>query len=369
MQLLPPEQEAEGMVPLHRRGVLFGWIDQPDTAPTPSEQIAGRWEACEPVVLRGALRDGLTRFDAQINASCELLERLRDNPSRFLDELDCRLGNDEDLRYAGSTIDRHDDREIERVFVDAWARDEHRRVARDLYARLAWIADDETDASLRIRFSSGKETNRPLPQIRRRELDWTDTFFERTFPECEVLLGAGPVRELLDRLADRRTRLSERIVYSNAPGGGAVFHHDAEPGQLGVAFGQLAGRTAWFALAKDRLADLLVAHGAQADLGTALAALDLGTRPHEDADRPVGAPDHDLWQVLNRDWQFAGRLAAAGALHILTAGDVILLPSVDADHTCWHSVVALDDAPSLAHSYAVLPEEWPDRPSTRKETS
>ena len=49
----------------------------------------------------------------------------------------------------------------------------------------------------------------------------------------------------------------ERIVYFNAPEGGAQFHHDVERGHLGVVFAQLSGRTAWLTLSTEQLLDAM----------------------------------------------------------------------------------------------------------------
>ena len=70
--------------------------------------------------------------------------------------------------------------------------------------------------------------------------------------------------------------------------GGAVFHHDAEPGQLGVCFSQLEGNTAWLAIGKQRLAALLVRVGFVRSQRAAMAALDQND-------------DERMWRLLNRD--------------------------------------------------------------------
>jgi hypothetical protein len=43
-----------------------------------------------------------------------------------------------------------------------------------------------------------------------------------------------------------------------------------------------------------------------------------------------------------------------GALSILAAGDILLLPSPGPDDAAWHSVFALGSRPSLAHSYGIF---------------
>lgn len=331
--------------PLHRRGADLGHaVEVTRTPPTPAAAAAA-WRAGEAVFLPGILGDAPQRYAPAIRSCLRMFDRLREG-GRFVDELERRLADDPDLRYAGSTVDRSDPREVERVFVDAEPAGQ--RVAQDLWAKLAWIANDENDRSLRIRFSAGLEQIEEWMQATDLTAGWVDQFAQRAFPECHAILTCRALRRQLDALLQRPHRLSERILYNNAPGGGAVFHHDAEPGQLGVCFSQLAGHTAWLAIGKRRLADLLVRAGALRSVRAAMAALDQND-------------DRELWRRLNRDAAFTAVLAAHGALFVLHAGDCILLPSHGIDDVAWHSVIALGDRPSLAHSYGLFPRH-PDYP-------
>ncbi|MEC7583667.1 MAG: hypothetical protein VYE77_05065, partial [Planctomycetota bacterium] len=127
---------------------------------------------------------------------------------------------------------------------------------------------------------------------------------------------------------------------------------------------QLAGETAWLALSKARLAELLVAAAAATDADQAMRDLDLCLRAHHETSDPAAA--QQLWQLLNREPAFTARLAQAGALYVLQAGDAILLPSHDIDRVAWHSVIALGRRPSLGHSYALdAAAEAPDEKACR----
>ncbi|HEB52405.1 MAG TPA: hypothetical protein ENI87_04015 [bacterium] len=324
---------------LRRRGADLGQVVSVHRT-TPDERTQHqRFRACEPIFLPGVLGDAVLAYEREIAASLQMFDRLRAN-GQLLDELERRLADDDELRYAGSTIDRDDPRCVERCFVDV-ERD-GTTVAADLWAMLAWITRDEPDESLRIRFSSGLDQLEEWMATGDFVASQVDRFARRAFPECDAILGCPALRRRLDALLDRPHRLSERIVYNNAPDGGAAFHHDAEPGQLGVVFAQLEGRTAWFALGKRRLARLLVRYGTAARERDAMAALDR-------------APEPILSEVLNRDPDFARLLAAHGALFLLRAGDAIVLPSRGPDDVAWHSVLAIGDRPSLAHSYGIFP--------------
>lgn len=342
------QRRGRGVFPLVRRDADLGAAVSVHRRAPDARAALQRWQRCEPVYLPGVLGDAPDRHAGHIAESLAMFERLRDGAD-FLDELEVRLADDDTFRYAGSTVDRDDPREIERVFVDALSPDdveagrgEHAEpLADELWAKLAWItADDPSDRSLRIRFSNGLDQLEEWMTTGDRVASYVDLFARRAFPECEAMLGCRALRECLDALLQRPYRLSERIVYNNAPNGGAIFHHDAEPGQLGVAFAQLEGRTAWFALPKRRLARLLERRG---------------FGPHRRAMRLLDqACDPDLLQVLNRDERFARVLAAHGALFVLEPGDAILLPSHGIDDVAWHSVLAVGDRPSLAHSYGLF---------------
>ena len=325
--------------PLVRRDADLGQAVSVQRAPLAPRQEAARWRASEPVFLPGVLGDVERHRRNEIHACLAMFDRLRTESSEFLDELELRLHDDDWLRYAGSTVDQDDPREIERCFVDAEVDGE--TVAADLWAKLAWITEDETDSSLRVRFSNGLDQLDEWMTTSDHTASWVDRFALHAFPECAAILNCAALRERLDRLVDQPHRLSERIVYNNAPNGGAAFHHDAEPGQLGVVFSQLEGHTAWFTLSKRRLADLLTRCGWKSRRA-ALTALDQGRDPR-------------LLQLLNRDAGFARQLAAHGALFVLRAGDCLLLPSQGADDVAWHSVLAVGQRPSLAHSYGIFP--------------
>ena len=347
-------------IALVRRGVRHGRftpstvkvasaLDAPDFAAA-CEVL---WREDRPIVLPGALKREVLLHARSIAASRALFERLR-RGADFQDAVARRTGAGKRFVPAGATIDTVDAREIVKVFVDG--RQNGRTAARDLYAKLSWIAHDERDLSLRIRFSFGAEALLDW-QTETRRAPWSDRFAAALFPECAAITANRPLVRLIERLAGRRARFSERIVYSNSPGGGAKFHHDDEEHQLGVVFGQLAGETAWLALRKRELAQHVAASA------RAPALKSRARTPH----RALRALDRDddraLERLLNRTPSFTRRLAAHGALFHLRPGDALLLPTHGPDDTCWHSVFALGARASLAHSYGIFPV---NRGSSRK---
>jgi len=317
------------------------------TAPAPAEQRLA-WDEDRPIFLPGLLAPGLGAWRPEITRTLALFEDLRRGRRTLQEEVRRRLRGRAELSPSGAIVDLADGRELEKVFVDGMRG--RRFAARGLYAKLSWIAHDERDASLRIRFSFGSENERDWQKETRRA-PWAEHYAETLFPECAAQAGSARLRALVERLAGRRVRFSERIVYNNAPGGGAIFHHDCEPHQLGVVFGQLAGETAWLALPKRALARHVAAHAAAGPRSSALRRL-AGT-PRA-ALRALDGEDGRLARLLNETPAFTARLAAAGALFHLRAGDVLLLPNHAWDDTCWHSVFALGRRASLAHSYGVF---------------
>jgi hypothetical protein len=337
-------RRAREVWPMRRRGADLGFA-VPVSRTMPSRRVAETmWRDAEPVFLPGMLGTAPRRYGAAIRQSLAMFDRLRAGGA-LLDEIEPRLADDADFEYVGSADGGSDVRDIERVYLDAVPNGQ--RMAKDLWALLASLATGEADASLRIRFSSGSENLDEWMRSTDLTAGWVDRFATRAFPECAAILGCRPLRELLQHLLGRPYRLSERIVYNNAPNGGAVFHHDAEPGQLGVVFSQLEGHTAWLALSKQRLAALLTLRGHARSTREALLDLDRGEDP--------------LRKVLNRDAVFTAELAARGALFVLRAGDSLLLPSHGTEDVAWHSVIALGDRPSLAHSYGIFArgEDYP----------
>ena len=299
-------------------------------------ELAERWGAGRPIHLPRALEGRLKERRREARATLSMFERLRRGAS-FQDELWGRLDGHPEYEPAGATVDLSDERELEKVFVDRLRHG--RRVARDLYAKLSWISTDERDDSLRIRFSFGSEALFEWQQETRRA-PHAEAFAEAAFPECDVLTGHAELVGLVRALTGRAPRFGERIVYNNAPGGGAIFHHDVEPHQLGVLYGQLAGETGWLALPKPELAREV------ADA--------LGIRPARALKRLEREDDQELFALLNHSPRFTRRLVERGDFVHLRAGDALLLPSPTPELTCWHSVFALGLRPSLAHSYGVF---------------
>ena len=353
------EEGDRDVLELDRRGVLHGGVrvaEGTSRAELNSERLAqearAAWAEARPIHLPAVLSADVRARRPELRTSAKLFERMRREGS-FQDEIWGRLEGDERFEPAGVSVDLGDEREIEKVFANR-VNDEDpggKKAARDLYAKLSWISHDERDSSLRVRFSFGAEALMEW-QTETERAPHADDYAAAVFPECSVLTGNASLFELIELCVGTRVRASERIVYNNAPGGGAVFHNDAEPHQLGVVYGQFEGATGWLALPKLELAAELVGFLAGSD--HAERAPDV---PRAAAWLAEGDEDPLLLQLLNHTPAFTRQLVARGDFVHLRAGDVLLLPSPEVERACWHSVFALGEKPSLAHSYGLFAVE------------
>ncbi len=336
---------------LQRRGIAHGrFVVAPRAARGDrlTADMRARWDSDRAILLPGILAPALPRWGGAIRRTLALFEDLRAQRVELQDEVRRRLRGRAEFFPSGATVDAGDPRELEKVYVDGMRA--RRFVARGLYAKLSWIAHDERDVSLRIRFSFGSENLRDWQRETRRA-PWADRYARALFPEGAAQAENARLVRTVEGLLGRRARFSERIVYNNAPGGGAIFHHDCEPHQHGVVFGQLQGETAWLALPKRELARHLLAF-VRTTRAPALRRLLTSERQALRALDREG--DARIARLLNETPAFTRLLAEHGALFHLRAGDVLLLPNHAWDDTCWHSVFALGRRASLAHSYGLF---------------
>ncbi len=330
---------------LARRGFNCGSLLVGERTPSPPRDIISLWENARPVFLPGLLAEEVCELEEVFDDSLAMFERLRDG-ARFLEEFELRVGADNDFAYSSSSFDHHDKREIEKIFVDVRPEvdgSQGPRIARDISAKLSWLTVDESDSSMRIRFSFGHEATRDWEEDPARTT-WSEQLAEEVFPEGQIIAENPILESILETVLEAPYRLSERIIFNNAPGGGAMFHHDADKGQLGVVFAQLAGGTVWLALPKSELAATLVAIVPELGDETEVMAR------MEDAD------DIDVWRALNQNPRVTRALAKRGAFFALEPGDVLLMPSHSLETTTWHSVYGVGEDASLAHSYGIYPE-------------
>jgi hypothetical protein len=350
---------------LSQRDSRLGWIGEQRRPLFPSLDVARHaWQAARPILLPGLVADAVPAHERDLAQASLLMQAV-------LDGADCeellrqepyarRLARRYEL--LASTFDEGDPQEIVKLEFDAMRDDEI--IAENLWVKLSWLSYAEQDASLRFRFSFGTENYEDVAADPARQAH-AAALSEALFPESAVISANSRLHGFLRGLlqADDLAYV-ERIVYFNAPEGGAQFHHDVEHGHLGVVFAQLSGRTAWLALSTEQLLDAIQDFLTQPDAELSLAKAiklkkDRAKLIKLAEDRAVLADylnsrDNDpLEQLVNRAPAFIRHLVDRGHAYILNPGDVILLPQHDAAHCGWHAVYCLDDSPGEALSFAV----------------
>jgi hypothetical protein len=350
---------------LSQRGSRLGWIGErqrPDT-PAPAD-VRDSWRAARPILLPGLAASAIPAQRQHIAQAAALMQAV-------LDGIDCeellsqapytaRLAPRFEL--LGSSCDEGDPQEIVKIEFDVM--EDGAVIAENLWVKLSWLSYSEDDASLRFRFSFGMENYEDVAADPERQA-YAASLTEALFPESAVISANPRLTEFLrDLLQAQDFVYVERIVYFNAPEGGAQFHNDVERGHLGVVFVQLSGHTAWLALSTEQLLDELQGFLAQPNADAAMRDVIRDTKTRDSLialarDRAalldyMNTRDNDPLELLiNRTPAFVRRLIERGHAHLLYPGDVILLPQHDTAHCAWHAVYCLDDEPGEALSFAV----------------
>jgi len=304
-----------------------------------------------------------TPFRQQIRQSHHLLRQVLEAEamSPFFDA-EPYLSRLRNLPLLASSAEEHDKQGIEKLYFDAEANDGE-VIAEGLWCKASWLSFHDEDASLRFRFSFGMEgfedvAADPLRQQRAGRL------CDALFPESAAVTTAEPVLALLANILGGEPAFVERIVYFNAPNGGAQMHHDVERGHAGVIYAQLSGSTFWLALAKPILMDELTAfiedksnsHAIERVLPDTAARSELNAilSSREALAEYMEEPDHELVEaIMDRCPAFIGHLCGRGYGYILQAGDAILMPQRDLDNCVWHAVSCLGDEPGEGLSFAL----------------
>lgn len=348
---------------LGRRGYSVGWIAQ-RTAQSAPLTARALWQAGDGVFLPQLVAAGLASHADQISAAQTLMQRVLEGESAadLIGEAPYAARLEQQFELLAATCDEGDPQEIETLEFDGL--DNGEVAAENLWVKLSWLSFDEEDASLRFRFSFGMVGYEDVAADYLRQ-QFAAQLTDAIFPESSIISSDAEVeRTLCETLAIKALAYVERIIYFNAPNGGAQFHQDVERGHLGVIFAQAYGRTGWFALPKQTLVAEIQRFLARPDIRPLTAAA--GIKPSDlkilltKAANPASLsaylddPKNDpLEGVLNRVPEFSRQLVEAGYAYILQPGDVILLPQQDIEHCCWHSVFCLDDFAGEALSFAV----------------
>jgi len=357
-----PDNESSSR-PLLRRGFSLGYVNETGRPPMPTESdIVTAWRRDEAALLPGLI--DVTAFEPDIAQAHRLMEQTLqgEEVAGLLESAPYAARLEGRFPIISSLIEEHDEQGIEKLFFDA--EQEGEIIGEDLWCKASWLSFHDEDTSLRFRFSFGMEGYEDVAADTERQLlaaELTDAIF----PESAAITANETLNGLVAKcLASDAVAYTERIIYFNAPNGGAQMHHDVERGHAGVVFAQMSGSTFWLALAKPQLIDEIIAFLKRDDaeklLETVLSSAADRTDLRQLAeDRNALAAymdqfDHELVEaVMDRIPAFIGQLVDKGYAYILRPGDALLLPQRDLDSCVWHTVFCLGDVPGEALSFAV----------------
>ncbi|MDQ7010486.1 MAG: hypothetical protein Q9M29_01570 [Mariprofundaceae bacterium] len=353
----PPSQTTYALC---RRGLQLGSIVLSGRPGRPSDaEVVAAWRADQPVMLPSML--DVAAAEADIRQAHLLMKHVLDSGSMvaMLDAPPCTRRLAGKFTLVAVSGEEHDAQGIEKLYFDACQDDTV--VAEDLWCKASWLSFHDEDASLRFRFSFGMEGFEDVaadPERQRRAGRLT----EAIFPESRAITENETLLPLLRAVLGSDPAFVERIVYFNAPNGGAQMHHDVERGHAGVIYGQLSGSTFWLAAAKPVLMDELIIFARHHPDAIAEVLPDAAARKELTlllADRPalsgyMDEPDHELVEaVMDRSPAFVHHMVSRRYGYVLHPGDVLLLPQRDLEACVWHTVFCLDDAPGEGLSFAI----------------
>lgn len=349
-----PTPGSAGERPLLRRGFAYGWIKTGERPPIPEpNDIKTAWQNHTAIYLPAALADSVPRYQTHIAQAHRLMEQVQQGAelSEILEaeQYDSRLQPSFEL--SGASYEDNDLQAIEKVIFDAWEQDE--MVADNLWCKASWLSFDEEEGSLRFRFSFGFEGYEDVAADPMRQ-EWAAKLTDAIFPESAAVTAHPTLNAILQSmLGCERVSFMERIVYFNAPNGGAQMHHDVERGHEGVVFAQLSGATFWLALAKPKLLDEIENFLAQAPADQWTQLRQLAAERQTLADY-LEERDHELAeQLIDQNPEFIRHLIERGYAHVLEPGDVLLMPQTSLDTCVWHSVICLGDEAGEGLSFAL----------------
>ena len=352
MRWLTDAAGHEGVL-LQRRGTVHGRV-APEASPVMPDTAAIRddWQHSLAVRLPGLLLSAVPDYVEAIADALTIMRRVRQGEScvDILDEAVYQQRLQPDFELLAAVHSGHDAQEIEKIAFDAVKSGE--LFAEDLWMKVSCLSFFDEDDSIRFRFSYGMEMfkNQEDDPLRER---LAAELAGRVFPECAVITDHAPLLDLLQTLLGFRPEFVERIIYSNAPQGGAQFHQDVEHGHHGVIYAQLHGRTAWLALPRTALLQEIGQFIRQAGVADDARFRDLPTAADALADMLESEDQGALEWLLNHTPAFTRQLVEHGWGLTLQAGDVLLLPQHSTADCCWHSVFCLDDEPGHSLSFAL----------------
>jgi len=210
--------------PLLRRGHALGFVEQfPRPEMPDAATVTAHWQADTAIMLPGAL--DLKPWQTAIQQSHRLMESTLETGeiSSLLEQSPYCNRLTAHFPLVASSFEEHDEQSIEKVYFDA---EEHTVcAAEELWCKASWLSFIEADASLRFRFSFGMECMQDVAADPARQL-WAGRLCDAIFPESAAITGNEVIVHALKPVLGGMPAFVERIVYFNAPNGGAQMHHN-----------------------------------------------------------------------------------------------------------------------------------------------
>lgn len=366
VKAIAKETQMESTYFLARRGYAVGWLGLAKTQQRLSPaQEKQDWQVSKPVFWPGILADQISRHVSELDNSFDLYLNVL-NGSSCTDLLEAAPNQTElgaKFNLVSCSYDESDLQQVERLDFEPATEPPGDEVDSEVWMKASWLSYEEDDASMRFRFSFGMDGYEDVAADPYRQT-LASHLAQIIFPESNIITDNAVLVEELTKLLDvEAIEFVERIIYFNAPDGGAQFHQDVERGHLGVVFAQMSGRTAWLALSKKQLIHEIITFLAREDAKSTMPEV-LGkkhqTQLFKHANDPVylnqwlDKHDNDALEMfINQSPAFSQQLIEHGHAYILQPGDVLLLPQQGMDDCAWHSVFCLDEEPGEALSFAM----------------
>lgn len=349
-----------------RRDICSGFVSINNALKPPTlsaEEKQSRWQSNQPIYLPSICKNSLQDYQVPLSTSRSLYEAaLADKPiddildkSPYIDQLGQRF------QLLSSRVDAADPQEI--VSLDFDVMDGEELLYEDIWIRISWLSFHESDASLRFRFSFGMENYDDVSSDPERQVEAAE-LCQAIFPESSILSHNEEIQKEVQSIAGlEKFRFVERIVYFNAPNGGAQFHHDAEKGHAGVCYVQLTGETFWLSLSLSELINEVIEFLNERENFDNVTDL-FGETIKNECQRYVESPailsnaikdpyNENIGLILNECPLFFKHLVERNYAYHLKPGDGILLPQESIDQCAWHSVFSFSEEAGEALSFAI----------------
>lgn len=312
------------------------------------------WEKNLPICFSDLISNDIPKYETDIRESYARMRRVLESEDEddILSDTDLERIESNGFELISSSFDEGDPQEIIKFDFDAV--DSNGEVlAEDLWCKLSWLSYEDDDESLRFRFSFGFEGYEDVASDSIRQ-SAAAKLTDAIFPESKLIVENKSLKAILESILETSNlEFVERIVYFNAPNGGAQFHHDVERGHLGVVYAQVSGETFWLACSKKELMVKLqkFVKNSQVSISKELQSIILNESSLRESLNEN--QDQELEKLLNSNTQWFDFLIHEECGYILKTGDVLLLPQNDIENCCWHTVFCLGDKAGEGLSFAI----------------